>query len=319
MPINELKEMYIDKFETLDYSSGFQIVLFILLFLFLYLLINMYIRSKSLVYTIIGNNKDRPLNLNPNDIYPPDIPHHAFHAYNPEMEFYCCYLIYCVHKKILAKHIDLVYSFNLDHGAMHNTNIYTHRNKFGENVMYIAFRGSININDWFYDMNINQSLIQETNEHDQYFIGKHIKIHEGFLQYYARYSNIIIEIIKKENPSYIVTCGHSLGGPLSVLASLDAYLNNFKNTVNYNFACPRIGNDYFKNTIQDKFNVYRRVNNSDVVPSIPTSVYPNKKDFDNPFIYTHLGQVRVFDFNYGSLKSNHSIQNYFYNMVTLLK
>jgi len=223
-------------------------------------------------------------------------------------------LIYCVDKNIPAKHIELLYSFNLDHVEKHNTNIYKHRNKFGDTILYIAFRGTITIKDWFYDFDTNQSFIQENNKHSQYVIGDDIKIHEGFLKYYARYSNKIIDILKKENPDYIVTCGHSLGSPLSILAGLDAHLNNFKNIVNYNFACPRIGNQSFKNTIEEKFNVYRRVNASDVIPTVPTSVYPNKTDFENPYMYIHLGQQRTFDFNYGSLKSNHTLQNYFYNV-----
>ena len=54
------------------------------------------------------------------------------------------------------------------------------------------------------------------------------------------------------------------------------------------------------------------MNKSDLIPTLPLSVMPNKINYNMPFIYSHSGKEIAFDQNWESLENNHMIYNYRY-------
>jgi len=128
----------------------------------------------------------------------------------------------------------------------------------------IIFRGSESKKDWLYN-----ALFVKQNKLNGFFVYGESRVHSGFLNQYISVEEIICEFISDND--YPVYCsGHSMGSSMATLCAL--YLNdiNNRNTILYTFASPRVGNYYFKKSIQ-KSNIehYRFVNGKDIVTMIP--------------------------------------------------
>jgi len=104
------------------------------------------------------------------------------------------------------------------------------------NELYIAFRGSQSVEDLV--LNCNCNLV--TSEHGG-------KIHKGYREYYKPLSEKIQTYLnQRERPySAIYVTGHSLGGVVAVLCSLDVV--HFSDKVEVvSFGSPPVGDKEFK-------------------------------------------------------------------------
>ncbi|KAF9007400.1 Alpha/Beta hydrolase protein [Cyathus striatus] len=102
-----------------------------------------------------------------------------------------------------------------------------------------------------------------------------VKVHTGFLLDWdtvALEIQSIVNIQLKRHPGYtVVTCGHSLGGALALLAAVALQQNFPDSTVKtYSYGAPRAGNKSFAEFVNAQFGTraHRVVHTNDGVPTI---------------------------------------------------
>lgn len=186
----------------------------------------------------------------------------------------------------------------------------------------VVFRGSINIQDFIVDLQVNMKdcvlpgYISDENTEK----GKHYgRVHEGFYRYLCEKtrkdhhgrnwskSEEIIDMLKKllardEYKNYdIDVTGHSLGGSLSTLFAVRCAVEGAfgdKMITNVSVASPFVGDEEFCNNFQDlerkrKIRHLRVSNYQDVIPLIPACTYPS---LDGIALYKHCGMnIRLYD------------------------
>lgn len=191
----------------------------------------------------------------------------------------------------------------------------------GNAVLWLSFRGSQTIDDWKVDFNLNQTALSATYATDDHHFSmkpeKKPRIHQGFLSRYRMLRPQILETIKTVDPkksSTLVVTGHSLGAALATLAGLDLVLAGYTNVIVYNFASPRVGDRSFTELVDQSMKVYRIVNSSDLIPTLPLSVQPNMTTPNQPSFYSHCGSALYFSDNWLSLLNNHNIAIYMKNL-----
>ena len=184
-------------------------------------------------------------------------------------------------------------------------------NNDNNRIVYIVFRGTINSEEWIQDFNYNQDVFQKNEKVKQqramFLRNTEVfpHVHNGFLNVYNNFREKLVSKLQELNPTQILLSGHSLGAGVSTICGLDLKLMGY-NTIVYNFASPRVGDDNLCNLIKtSNLPVYRLVNTCDVVPTLPPSVSPNLEDPNNPYIYTHCGQGVYFTSNWKSIINNH--------------
>lgn len=145
----------------------------------------------------------------------------------------------------------------------------------------IVFRGSDEIEDWGINVRVYQNEFNDNG-----------KVHRGFRKAYLSVrEELFCKLENNTLPAFIT--GHSLGAALAILATSEICEKAYFNAC-YTFGSPRIGNPDFVNSIQTEA-IYRIVNNSDVITTIPI-------DFAN-IIYQHIGKAILIDEN-GKLYSD---------------
>ena len=148
---------------------------------------------------------------------------------------------------------------------------------YNKNKINIAFRGTHNKNN----------LISNLYASQESFINNSIKVHSGYLKTYLSFRDKIIilinNIIKYNNIDILIISGHSLGGCIASLCSVDL-VNYYKNKYDircYTFGSPKIGNNNFVIYYNSKVKYsFRFVNNYDIF-----CLYPPLP------IYKHVGKV----------------------------
>ena len=95
----------------------------------------------------------------------------------------------------------------------------------------------------------------------------------------------MIDIILYNNPDYkILVTGHSLGGALSVLCGVHLSLQRPTTEITVeNFGCPRVGNDHFRNWVDEipNLSIWRFIFDDDFVPHLPPAF----------MCYRHVGHL----------------------------
>ena len=135
------------------------------------------------------------------------------------------------------------------------------------NSLFVAFRGSSNIQNWIDNIQIRK--ISPYNDSS-------IEVEKGF---YKAYNYLKPEIInnlgslsKKYGTNEISITGHSLGAAEATLFTYDI-LNDFQNynVINfYNFGSPRVGNlEFVKSFSSFSLNSFRITHYYDIVPHVP--------------------------------------------------
>ncbi len=134
------------------------------------------------------------------------------------------------------------------------------------------------------------------------------KIHEGFMEVYQQILDPLPTAVAKQlNPSRpCLISGHSLGGPLATLASIEIALTvpRLRSQLQlYTYASPRVGDQTFAESHSRLIpNSYRVVNLADVITLMP----PTKLNGT----YVHIGQEWAFLSQNGDVLPNHVVDTY---------
>lgn len=159
--------------------------------------------------------------------------------------------------------------------------------------VYLTFKGTSSVSDFFSDINIK---LKETP------IGL---VHTGFYEYLIENHESIFYNLKEFKKEKIIVTGHSLGAALSVIF-YKLYKEKIDNISNINFGCPKIGNDIFCKGLTTT----RVVNNFDIVTFVPFS-----------WNYTHIDSLqKLYNWKvlFFSIKQ-HDIRSYYFNLKKYIK
>ena len=186
----------------------------------------------------------------------------------------------------------------------HNNNFLIIRKN---NTLNICFRGTKNLNDIFNNINIIP----------QFFLKKDIKVHKGFLFKYLSIRDIIInktkEIILNNKIENIYISGHSSGGAIANIASLDLYYlyPNIKiNTIT--FGSPKLANKEFINEYNKCIlNSVRIVNKNDIIQYLPFPIL--YQHIHKPMILQHKNKKKYVNI-IKIIRENHGITTYIKNL-----
>jgi len=170
-----------------------------------------------------------------------------------------------------------------------------------EDHSLVLFRGTQRRVEWL--NNIDAIHVDYVNAD-----GAFGRIHGGFQSKYQELVNPLpLEVMGRLNPTKpCYVSGHSLGGAIATLATLDAALNlpELRPQLRlYTYASPRVGDVVFANAFYQQVpNSYRIVNLADVVPLVPPT------QLDGP--YVHVGQKWAFLSQNDDVLPNHQIDTY---------
>ena len=184
-------------------------------------------------------------------------------------------------------------------------------------TIWIVLRGTQTPKEWTQDITYGQENISNTQTSLKFLknLNTYPLVHKGFTDAYNNFREKVINTLKNNSFKKIVICGHSLGAGISTIIGADLINEGYNSdnnytTVIYNFASPRVGNTDFCKLISENIPLYRIVNTSDLVPTLPPSVSPNFIDNSTPYIYTHCGEAKYFTDNRFSVLNNHMMDSY---------
>jgi triacylglycerol lipase len=193
---------------------------------------------------------------------------------------------------------------------------------YSDNTIWVAFRGSSNLQEWINNFKIQQmsndtckstfgvvpSFMEDNSD---------IMIHAGFLTMYNELREGLLESIKghpKGEDVNICVTGYSLGGAIANIFALDLKTMGYDVDI-YSFGSPRIGNKAFSDAVRrSKLEHYRIVNTEDTITQMPLPISPNFSKHDEPFFYTHNGEEYKFTQHNKSIYTNHSHITYANNI-----
>ena len=124
-------------------------------------------------------------------------------------------------------------------------------------VTIVAFTGTEFVDEFVMDFEGSQATPTEMTKYQQ-----GVLVHSGF---WSIYSSLRTSLLSAIGNSDVIITGHSLGGALSTIASLD--LPNVIAT--YTFASPRVFNPLGASLV----NSFRTYNTEDIVPALPPAVF----------------------------------------------
>jgi hypothetical protein len=134
--------------------------------------------------------------------------------------------------------------------------------------LIVAFRGTQFIHDWLDDFDFVPAPYAPVPGRGT--------VHEGFQIVYLAVRDNLIALLNKYSGGYreLLITGHSLGGALCPLATLDLLnVNSNLSPVVYTWAEPRVGHSDFVTFFNTHVNIcYRIVNVWDVVPHLPPDI-----------------------------------------------
>ena len=134
--------------------------------------------------------------------------------------------------------------------------------------LVVAFRGTQFIHDWLDDFDFVPAPYAPVPGRGT--------VHEGFQIVYLAVRDNLLALLNKYSAGYreLLITGHSLGGALCPLATLDLLnVNSNLSPVVYTWAAPRVGHDDFVTFFNTHVNIcYRIVNVWDVVPHLPPDI-----------------------------------------------
>lgn len=169
-----------------------------------------------------------------------------------------------------------------------------------DSTIIITFRGTQTEHEWLADFQIQKTLFP--------YVKETCYVHEGIFNIYQSCRNSILTQINNLSPiKEVIITGHSLGGALSTILTLDIIRSTkFTNVSHCSFASPKVGDinfaKLFKNSVS---NSLRFVNIYDIIPLLPPSFMKS-----NEPTYSHTKEIKSFAYDAGSLKLNHKIETY---------
>ena len=157
-------------------------------------------------------------------------------------------------------------------------------------IGWICFRGTRFRSEWEKNFNADQKQINGQ------------MCAAGFVEIFATLSGPIRKITEKwPIERKIIVTGHSLGGALALLTSIQLQKST-KLVYTYLFAAPRVCEF---NSLDFPVNCFRIDNTCDIVPNLPLSTTPNMKKPNQPLKYQHTGTHLTFTENRGGLGNSH--------------
>jgi len=113
-----------------------------------------------------------------------------------------------------------------------------------------------------------------------------LKVHSGFHKEYLRYRDQVLKKVQEHPNKRIHVSGHSLGGALASLTSLDIVAQTGRDVTLVTFGAPRVGNAAYQKLSDHLIPAtYRVVINGDPIPRVPGSLLD----------YQHSGKVLQID------------------------
>ncbi len=170
--------------------------------------------------------------------------------------------------------------------------------------LILTFQGSDSNIDW---SKVNFKFWKKIIPYDN--TNPKIKVHAGFINAYKSVRNEILQSFLSSNKKELWCFGHSLGGAMATLASLDIQYNFPGVLIKVvTFGCPRVGNKYFANSYSHRVpDNTRIINGNDPVTRLP----PPLCNYRHIGKYVHVGEKRhwwifwkVGDHNLLKYKSN---------------
>ncbi|MFC4779581.1 lipase family protein [Paenibacillus sp. GCM10023252] len=178
-----------------------------------------------------------------------------------------------------------------------------------ERAAVLAYRGSGSASDWVSDFMADQVSYPPVKDAGL--------THKGFTDIYMSTRDAVLSLVSKlpDNKPLFLT-GHSMGGALATLASLDLAVNSsLSSPIVYTFGAPRVGDPRYVRTYNRKIDAHWRFQNEfDIVPHLPTLIYQPPKS-TKTYYYMHVkGEVKR-SFRMGSISGNHILPNYFADLA----
>ncbi len=173
-----------------------------------------------------------------------------------------------------------------------------------EDTIIVSFRGTQTDPDWIADADVTQKPFP--------YCDTQPLVHSGFLSVYESMREELLNVLEQlDSSKTMFVTGHSLGGALATLFSLDCVLNShFKSVFMYSYGAPRVGNEAFASLYNKTVPAsIRFVNLADLVPFVPPTkvVAPISK---KTWHYKHTQTPSRFLLSEGSIVKNHSIETY---------
>jgi len=169
---------------------------------------------------------------------------------------------YCVNSTVGTEVLHYDYVKSVDHAmyiAIHQQN----------KEIIVSFDGTkpSSLMNWIEDLSFNAANVSLPNY-------PNVSLHSGFWKVYEAHHDFLVSAMKNVTHDYpdfqIYTVGHSLGGAVATIATLDLTLNEgLQGIRTITFGCPRLGKEDFVSTWQALgLNQFRVVHAHDVVPHV---------------------------------------------------
>jgi hypothetical protein len=146
----------------------------------------------------------------------------------------------------------------------------------GSGEAVIAFRGTEGIKEWVLDANFGTKpcpFLASAGNTEDGFTDMYESVATGTAPDAPRLAESLQNLPWKQQIETVTVCGHSLGGALASLATLDIAVNAsppYHNVISYTYASPRAGDVAFAAKYnQIVADTYRVANELDVVPRLP--------------------------------------------------
>ncbi len=172
------------------------------------------------------------------------------------------------------------------------------------NQIVLALRGTVNLADSDSDLDMFQTPYP-------YREGAG-RTHRGITCIYqSMRDGLIRELTALPSTKRLLVTGHSLGGDLAILASLDIATNTrFEDPIVYTLAAGRIGDPAFAACFDDVVKGCHRIHNvHDFIPTLPAEEYPSSF-VEGGLAYRHVGTEHPLSFQTNSIPLNHRINRY---------
>jgi hypothetical protein len=298
-------------------------IFFFLVFLVLIVLSVKYYIKYKYARDAISFALDNTLQCNKNNCDKPikdfaKIPTQNGRIYNKDVARYCADLVSRIENGAITKKIINPKGLKLCKDLINvpNTPIFGkmwEQNISDKNILWVSFRGTINIKEWIQDLTYNQENFPKKKQIKLSFLGtqQHTPlIHKGFIDAYMNFRDDLFNVINSKKYDQIIVSGHSLGAAISTIVGIDL-VNYGQKAVVYNFASPRLGDSNLCKMVLDvDIPIFRHVNTEDIIPTSPISVSPNFKDKYKPLMFIHCGEALYFTTNWKSVINNHLLGVY---------
>jgi predicted lipase len=172
---------------------------------------------------------------------------------------------------------------------------------YDNTTIYVCFRGTSSTKDKLIDLKVSMTR----------FLQKDVFIHKGFSKQYTCISQDIKDQISNIQQTHkqtnIVCCGHSLGGALATICSVDLKFSAFasSNVQCITFGSPRVGNKQFVELFQSLMKEsYRVVDHNDPIAYVPMN-----------YRYHHVQDALCFNDNQIKMKKDKVWYKRFFNAL----